>query len=202
MPNVAENRIAVLGLLRSGSTAVAGALHHLGVRMGRPFHRDYYESDWLSIQLRNWWPGGSLVESCPKAERIRVLTAWMLDQERSGAKWVGMKHPYLTMCGDDLLEAWGPDVRFIWSWRPVEESIASLTKLAWWSPADSESIQRHLWDEANRFFAGQEHLRVELSDMTADPAGTIDRIIRHAQIDPEPHRVQAAVKFIRPGKSG
>src|SRR6266576_4665725 len=40
--NMNGTRIAVLGLYRSGSTVVAGVLHHLGVDMGPPFYGGYY----------------------------------------------------------------------------------------------------------------------------------------------------------------
>jgi len=92
-----RTRIAVLGLYRSGSTAVAGALHHLGVDMGAPFFGGYYESEWLSKQLRQWWDEPRLVEKVAQAKRIRVLADWVQAREQAGAKWVGMKHPLLSL---------------------------------------------------------------------------------------------------------
>lgn len=59
--------------------------------MGCPFYGDYFESEWLSEQLRSWWQGGSLIGSCSKEVRIRVLAGWVAEQECTGARWVGMK---------------------------------------------------------------------------------------------------------------
>src|SRR5436190_16197088 len=108
-----STRIAVLGLYRSGSTVVAGVLHHLGVDMGAPFYGGYYESDWVSKQLRVWWDeGGELQEKVQQSKRVKVLAEWMKEREASGARWVGIKHPLLSLCGEDLLQAWGEETRF------------------------------------------------------------------------------------------
>jgi len=48
-------RVAVLGLYRSGSSAAAGVLHHLGVEMGAPYFEDHFESAQLAKRLRRWW---------------------------------------------------------------------------------------------------------------------------------------------------
>ena len=82
----------------------------------------------------------------------------------------------------------------------MEQSIASLSRQGWWSDADNDSVQRRLWTESHRFFEGRDHLRIDFAETTADPAGTIDRVIRYLQIEPDPARVAAAVKFIRPDK--
>ena len=147
-----KRRVAVLGLYRSGSSATAGVLHHLGVGMGEPYFRDYYEPLLLSRKLRLWWREPHLQEMMPREARVRSLADWIIGQEQKGALWVGAKHPLLSARGEDLLEAWGPDVRFIWTHRPVEQSIDSTLRLRWWTPAQCESIQRRLWDELHRFF--------------------------------------------------
>jgi hypothetical protein len=97
-----QTRIAVLGVYRSGSTAVAGALHHLGVDMGPPFFEGFYESAGLSKQLRKWWDEPRLREKVSQAKRVRVLAQWIQERERGGVRWVGMKHPLLSLCGEDL----------------------------------------------------------------------------------------------------
>ncbi len=77
-------RIAVLGLYRSGSAAVAGILHHLGVNIGPPFFgeshpnsiHDFYESAWLSQQLRIWWNEPNISEKASQRKRVKVLQRW------------------------------------------------------------------------------------------------------------------------------
>ena len=173
--------------------------------MGRPFWQPldpaappFYESASLAERLRAWWDEPSLQEKAPRAERVRALAQWVESQERTGARWVGAKHPLLSLCGDDLLEAWGAETRWIWSYRPLEESIRSLAALGWW-PGREEFVQRRLWDAASRFFAGREHLRVELAGLRSDPSREVERIIHYLRIAPESEQVRAAVRCIQPG---
>ena len=57
-------RIAILGLFNSGSTALAGVLHQLGVNMGGPpFFKEFYESAEIARNLRRWWSEPELVET-------------------------------------------------------------------------------------------------------------------------------------------
>jgi len=105
LPIMDQRRIAVLGLYRSGSTVLAGVLHHLGVDMGAPFYGGYFESDWLSKQLRLWWDEPRLREKVPQDKRVRILSQWMRDREEAGARWVGTKHPLLCLSAEDLVQA-------------------------------------------------------------------------------------------------
>lgn len=195
---VNRRHIAVLGLYRSGSTAVAGVLHHLGVDMGHPFFGGYYESAWLSEQLRRWWDEPRLVERTPQAERVRVLARWIAQREQAGAVWVGMKHPLLSHCGEDLLQAWGEDTRFIRCCRPLEDSIQSLKDLG--GNCDSEFLQTALHTALDHFLANRPHLQVHFADMMKNPGGQIQRLIEYLGITPEPERLASAIQFVQPGK--
>lgn len=200
-------RIAVLGTYRSGSSAVAGVLHHLGVDMGGPFWwpltpdtPPFYESAFLADQLRSWWSEPSLEEKTPKPERVRVLGQWAESRERAGAKQVGAKHPLLSLCGDDLLEAWGGATQFIWSHRPLEKSILSLRQLGWW-PGREEFVQRRLYEATSQFLQQRPHLRVELADLRSDPSREVERIIHFLQITPSNEHMHSATACIQ-AKSG
>ena len=194
-------RIAVLGLYRSGSSACAGVLHHLGVEMGAPYWLDNYESARLAKRLRRWWHEPDLHEHFPPAERVRKLRDWISFLEVGGATHVGAKHPLLSLCGDDLVEAWGPTVRFIWTWRPLDESIASIRRTGWWPEPKGEKLQRRLWDDVSRFFSRREHLRVDFADMLADPAREIRRIADYVDLTPDDGRFAAALASIRPERT-
>jgi hypothetical protein len=192
---MAKTRVAVLGLYSSGSTAVAGCLHHLGVVMGHQFWGNYYEPAWLSAQLRAWWDEPRLVERVGRADRVRVLREWVEGLERTAA-WVGAKHPLLCLCGPDLVEAWGADVRFVWAYRPLENSIRSLERRGWWP--DAGAVQRRLWHAVTEFLADREHLRVEFADLMDDPARQVRRVADFLGLEPSAEQVAAAVASIRP----
>jgi hypothetical protein len=195
-----STRIAVLGLYRSGSTVVAGVLHHLGVDMGAPFYGGYYESDWVSKQLRIWWDErGELQEKVQRPKRVKVLAEWVKEREAAGARWVGIKHPLLSLCGEDLVQAWGEETRFIRCCRPLEESVKSM-KIGMGYKGDAELRQRTLLDELDRFLAGRPHLQVGFSDMMEHPEEEIKRMIEFLEIAPEPERIAVAVQSVTPGK--
>jgi FkbM family methyltransferase len=190
-------RVAVLGLYSSGSTATATMLHRLGVMMGREFFADYYEPKWLSEQLRKWWREPDLIEDVPRDQRVRSLTRWLDSVSRDGAACVGAKHPLLTLCANDLLEAWGADTKFIWTKRPIEESIASLERRRWW-PGRERAMQLQLWQAAAAFFTKQSHLPVEFADVLGNPAGQVDRIVCFLGLRPTNSQRNAAIAAIFP----
>ncbi len=190
-------RVAVLGLYRSGSTAVAGVLNHLGVDMGAPFFHNFYESAWLSQKLRVWWNEPENVERVSAAKRVRVLKKWIQKQEQCGSKWVGMKHPLLSLCGPDLLAAWGSETRFIWTHRPLEKSIHSLNKLKWWTRQGAH-CQTTMWDATNKFFQKREHLRIDFAEMMAGPREQVVRIVKYLGLKPSEEQIDAATKYIQP----
>lgn len=100
----AATMIAVLGLYNSGSTALAGALHRLGVDMGAPFWRDsddrsprnYYEPWDLSCRLRSWWDEPEAREAVNQATRVAYLRDWRRRAGRCPGP-AGAKHPLLSL---------------------------------------------------------------------------------------------------------
>jgi hypothetical protein len=194
MPKRAR-RVAVLGLYSSGSTATATILDRLGVKLGRRYFENYYEPLWLSAQLRQWWQEPHLIESVSKADRVRVLREWLNTLEHEGHQVIGAKHPLLTMCGADILDAWGPDTHFIWSWRPLDKSIESLQRRNWW-PGIEGSLQTCLWDAAELFFEHQPHLRVEFDCLLENPQATVDQIVAFLDLNPREKQREEAIAAI------
>ena len=193
-----QTRIAVLGVYRSGSTAVAGALHRLGVDMGPPFFEGFYESAGLSAQLRRWWDEPHLRERVGQAKRIQVLEQWIREREQGGARWVGMKHPLLSLCGEDLIQAWGPETRFIRCCRSLDDSIDSLKRLG--RKVDGAFLQGTLMAALDRFFSGREHLAVEFASLMSNPRREVERLMDYLQITADAEKVAAAIRFIEPGR--
>jgi hypothetical protein len=193
-----QTRIAVLGVYRSGSTAVAGALHRLGVDMGPPFFEGFYESAGLSKQLRRWFDEPHLREKVGQAKRVRVLAQWIQEREQGGAQWVGMKHPLLSLCGEDLVQAWGEETRFIRCCRPLEDSINSLKRMG--RSVDGEFLQGTLMAALDKFFAGREHLAIEFADLMSNPRREVERLMQYLQIFADAEKIATAVRFIEPGK--
>lgn len=195
-----SQRIAVLGLYNSGSTAIATILHHLGIHMGEPFwlsqERNFYEPYDLGCQLQRWWNEPNLRENTPPEIRVQCLKNWILAHEHLSGKMVGAKHPLLSLCGQDLQTAWGDNIKFIWSYRDLETSIKQLQKRNWFG-AYTESLQKTLWAALNIFFETQSHLKIVHEDLLSDPTGTVMRMIQYLQINPSELAIQQAIASVK-----
>lgn len=189
-------RVAVLGLYSSGSTATANVLHCLGVKLGRELFGDYFEPKWLAEQLRLWWQEPDLIERVSRRQRVAALASWLCDLAGEEQTCIAAKHPLLTLCGTDLLEAWGPQTRFIWTWRPLADSIASLKRRGWW-PGKEQAVQTRLWNAAEAFFTVQPHLRIEFGDLLCDPQREVERLIEFLKLEPTDTQRTTAVAAVR-----
>jgi len=198
-------RIAVLGLYNSGSTAIAGVLHRLGVNMGPPFWRssddndpnNYYEPVDLSWHLRRWWNEPGITEKTAAADRVRFLKGWIDLQECTHPGPSGAKHPLLSLCGDDLSTAWGPETRFIWSWRPLDQSIAGLQRRGWF-PGYEESLQQQLWEAVNDFESRHGGVaRLDWTKVQSDPLEATRQLAALAGLERSDDQLRTAAGFIR-----
>jgi hypothetical protein len=197
-------RIAVVGLYNSGSTAMAGMLHRLGVNMGPPFWttseeghaRNYYEPNDLAWHLRRWWAEPLLVERIDAPRRIAVFARWMALQESIRPGRVGAKHPLLSLCGPDLVEAWGAETRFIWAWRPLEDSVRQLAARGWFRGHEA-GLQRRLWDALHALEASPAGVeRIEWTRMRSDPAWGAARLAAAAGLTPDAAQLRHAAALI------
>jgi hypothetical protein len=109
-----------------------------------------------------------------------------------------MKHPLLSLCGEDLVQAWGPETRFVRCCRPLADSIDSLRRLG--RSVNGEFLQGTLMAALDRFFAGREHLGVEFADLMTNPRREVERLIDYLRITADGERIESAIRFIEPGR--
>ena len=198
-------RIAILGLYNSGSTALAGMLVRLGVNMGPPYWADshpqspsnYYEPYDLAWHLRNWWNEPELVERVVTARRVEFLKLWVRLQESVGFRAVGAKHPLLSLCVPDLISAWGERTRFIWSYRPLAESVSGLARRGWFR-GQEERVQLRLWESLHEVESSTAHIiRIDWTHVTNDPVLAAEELATLADLHPSTEQIQAAAAFVR-----
>ena len=199
-------RIAVLGLYNSGSTAIARMLQSLGVNMGAPFWKcdddgadnNFYEPADLASHLRKWWDEPRAVECTQAADRISFLRCWIESQEAARPQPAGAKHPLLSLCPDDLVDAWGPNTRFIWCWRPLDQSITKLKQRGWFI-GHAEALQKKLWAALTRFHS--RHFSMEILDwgkVQSEPEWAARALATLAEVDRSDAQLKAAARCIRP----
>lgn len=204
-----RTRIAVLGLFNSGSTALAGVLHRLGVDMGAPFWKrsednapdNFYEPDDLSRQLRLWWNQPQLREASDRQDRLAYLKDWIEARERTHPGPVGAKHPLLALCGDEILEGWGSSVLILRVCRPYDESLKRLQARCWF-PGHEEHLQRTVWDATEAFCARHPHLPVSYQRLRTEQAAVIEEIVDYVKLNPTPAQREAAMAFVHRGSEG
>lgn len=198
-------RFAVLGLYNSGSTAIAGMLHRMGVNMGPPFFvnsddaspDNHYEPRDLSHRLRQWWDEPLLIERAAAWRRVYYLKRWIKRQERNGGPIVGAKHPLLSLCGEDLCKAWGESTPLIWCYRPLADSISGLVRRGWFKGREAE-MQQRLWQalcELER--SGVNMIRIDWDWVRSEPQAAVDRLANILRIQPPLERLKSAADFIR-----
>jgi len=193
----ATTRIAVLGTYSSGSSAVAGLLHHLGVTMGRYFYGDHYEASWMSEQLRQWWSEPNLIETVAAEQRIRVLKKWIVEMEADTRfQAVRLKHPLLVLSAEDIHAGWGSDVRYLWCHRSLPEATTSLQRRAWW-PGREQELQSQLYQKATEWFAHQSHLKIEYADVLTKPELVVNQIVDFLDLKPTEIQLSSAIGSIR-----
>ena len=145
--------------------------------MGAPYHETYYESAELAAELRAWWGEPELIE-CALAEfRIAGLREWMHRQHAPNREAIGAKHPLLTLSANDVLDAWGADTKILWAHRDLDESIASLARVAW--VKCPHLAQSYLWLKASEFCGHHPHLKVRYDEITTDPIAVVQRLVEY-----------------------
>jgi hypothetical protein len=188
-------RIAVVGTYRSGSSALAGVLQHLGVDLGQQSWGDHFEELELSRRLRLWWDEPNLVEIAEPQVRQAYLQRWITSQEERSSTSHGAKHPLLSLCCSDLLEAWGNETVFLWSKRDLDVSIKSLVATGWQWP-EPESIQQRLWDTLTNFARTHSLVDVEYEALLNAPRETISELIKQLTLSPSMAQIEGAIESI------
>lgn len=200
--------VLVLGTWRSGTSALAGVLHHLGVYMGAEFatlrnhaaHRqtwepfDFFDIVWASLSEPDMSP------LRPTGQTAAELKRFLQKQEsltrRAGSLIFGLKHPALSLLAPMIKEIW-PDVRTVRTERDLDESWNSMQRIGWQWP----EARTRLGLERQRA-AAQAHCDGPVFHFPAflhTPEDTVDRLIAHIGMEPDsPHRQQAIESLMKP----
>lgn len=180
--------IVVLGCYRSGSSAVAGTLHHLGVFMGEKFDpsskvnpRGYFEDIEFKDLHKLAIEGKDVYQEYQKLVKYRCnLPVW------------GIKDPRLCILIDKL--PLDPDY-VICTHRPISEITNSLHKVLPREPKEKWSIlidhyltQRDLWLQT---YCGPV-MDVRFQELMSNPYRMVQTIATFVSV---PFR-ESAVKFI------
>lgn len=152
--------------------------------MGNTLHKNHYECELMAQQLRAWWSEPKLISTASPEERRSFFDRWLTNSIYPQRKWIGVKHPLLALCMTDLVMAWGNDIKYIWSHRPIEQSIKSLNKAKWlgWD-GYCEQIQQEIWNSIHEFLVDKEHIKIDCDILNTEPLKPTLDIIEYLDLD-------------------
>jgi len=202
---IAEPIIVVLGARCSGTSAVAGVLHHLGVYMGSEFSV-------AAREMSESFEDLGLHQLCSRAfsepgDRLQMdrhsleakLRSWA-DQHRQTARSVGRlpgaKDPCLCLAVDVIRDAWGRIVPVVVD-RPFAQVVASLNRLGW-LPDEQEraASTARLIAARDDALAGATTVRVDFDELCSTPRIVIRRLVAELGLDVTDGQLKAAAESI------
>ncbi|HZZ27577.1 MAG TPA: glycosyltransferase family 25 protein [Pirellulales bacterium] len=203
--------VAVMGLHSSGSSALAGMLHHLDIHMGNRLGGYYgsnpdkscgFEADGLARLCEKAIPFPSCMPAQSDEQIVDSLRKWIAPRCKEALRkktLAGGKYPMLCRMGTHLQSVLGDLLRVISIERPIEESIESLQKREPKRNAD-ELADHQRWlaagrDEFLESFPKQWQLTVTYDDLIHSPGEVARNICQWLGYTPESY--DAAINYIQ-----
>lgn len=207
-PRVSLPMVAVLGPYSGGTSAVAGALHYLGVSMGSHFETPdktnrlgNFEAVELARLCRLMFEEPWLNEKVAYEARIKLLAIWASSHTKSHSqahRVVGGKHPILSLMGPEVTEAWQRPA-IISVDRDEAAIVNSLVKRQWGWPLDAcLTVTRQLIASREQFLQSTTLpvMRVQYETLVSDPQRVLDHFCEFLNLSPTQEEVSKAVKFL------
>lgn len=205
--------VAIMGLHRSGSSALAMLCHKLGISMGRKLtgwegrHGGGGEAVTLAWLCEQWarFPTTQPQVSFDAAGHLKAWIAGRVADDSAAGMRTGGKYPHLCAMGGMLASACGEGLKVIDIRRPIEQSIDSLVRRSQIPGApkatagQAEAVQRWLWDKREAFlrsFDTSRVLRIEYTELCRDPHAIAREIAQFVGIECDEVSVDAACSHI------
>lgn len=208
-PSAAQKLVLVVGLHRSGSSALAGALHRLGVWMGSDFVGcEQPESGHEERSIRN---------ACEAACRYpRTVLKHSYEQEllravdkhiaRKPEKFpvAGIKYPHLCAVASSILDAF-PHAVIVHADRLLGESVASLIRRDGHRHEPAKIIAHQEWLNESKLrtlaaYKNRVAATVTFDELVQDPGYTLSWLSAQLWLAASTERFAEAVAWINPGK--
>lgn len=206
--------VAVIGLHSSGSSCLAGVLHHLGVNMGDklggywggdPDGQCGFEAAGLAALCEAAIPFPKVKMVQPRQVVWRSLRQW-INQRRQRAvskgTIAGGKYPQLCRMGHQLRNVCGKHLRIVNISRPLEESIESIIRRCPdRSPEDLAEHQTWLDGGRDDLLAAtppEHQITVEYADLLANPRREISRLVRFLDLKVTKGQFRKARDYVKP----
>lgn len=206
--------VAVVGTHSSGSSCLAGVLHHLGVHMGNSLGGFYgndpntncgFEAQGLKDVCESFIPFPAVDFKGDALAASKKLRDWAKSRRQEAYQKntiAGGKYPQLCRMFDQLQFAVGDDLRVIFIDRPLGESIASLLRRENSHDINLGKHQQWLYEgkEAMKDSLPPEYQHsVSYEQLLDSPIETIHGLARFLKIRPKELNFERAYKQVKPG---
>ncbi len=204
---------SIIGTHSSGSSALAGALYHLGVHLGNTlvgFHGDPPINGGEAVFLHRLFEKAYPVPATESNMATNILQnkiRQFINEKQVEAKTQGTvaagKYPQMAFVVDYIEQSLGNNHKAIWIKRPIEESILSLQKR--FPNIGKDEIAKH----QKAIFALCEHVTqrmgarayiITYNQLLNNTENTIDGIIDFMKINPTSEQRTNAINYIDPSK--
>src|SRR5208283_3894500 len=203
--------VAVLGPYRGGTSAVAGAMHNMGILMGHKFFtqaaspKGCFEAMMLYRLCLACYSEPDFQEQADYSQRVDLLRRWAEGRWNNmdrGMAVIGAKHPKLCLMIPEMCEAW-PDCKFIVVHRDPQHSIDSLRKLGWWrNSVPPDALVNRLIQARDNHLQGvpaERQLHVQYEDLLHNTESCLKLIAKFAGVEPTPAHYEKAINFLDRG---
>ncbi len=204
-----EPVVVVAGPYRSGTSCVAGILHHLGyclgdqlLRPGKDNPTGFFEPALLHKYLRKCFDEKNSKCLVPEEDLIRAIRRWH-EPLRDSHNLLALKLPLLCLMMEETDTALDSNIKWIAVDRRPEESAQSLIDSNWWlgrraRMEDALQVICRLRHARDYFLATRNCLRVDYSDLIDDPHSQIETICDYLDLDVSNQSKTAALDFVSP----
>ena len=213
-PVASDRLIYIAGTPSGGTSAVAGALHHLGVDMGnytlREHVRGYAMFEDTGMSDFKITPEGDRPIILRQRFRLREYIAFRQEHQRPGQR-IGFKGSALYWLGEPDLDNLEADIVLVH--RPLEHSILSDQRI--WSivpkrrddiaPLTTDEVIEHAagiagaWSAKNQLrYAIAPAAEVKYYDLLTDPRMQLITLCHKLHLNPTDEQFTTAVQFIDP----
>jgi hypothetical protein len=211
LKNLDPRFVAVIGLHGSGSSAIAGVLHHLGVYMGEelggawgkdPDKNCGFEARQLASLCEHAIPFPSIKYNRPRGWIWSRLRTHILKVQQSGLL-SGGKYPMLCRMGQQLQNICGEGLRVVHCDRPIEDSIASLQRRFGSHMTDEQIVAHQHWLAIGKVELlasvpkGQQ-TTIMYQDLLTEPITTVNQLVLFLELTPTQEQTAKAINYIKP----
>lgn len=193
----------VIGVGRSGTSAVAGMMYYLGFDMGDDFVEGtennpagHWEDKFFN-QINNAYKQNRL-----RKDKFIEYINTKIDEKATQERFWGWKEPTTAELLDTYLQVCNP--KLIWCKRPKDQIIDSMKRAYGWGDTRAKNLYRRRYNKIEKYFESDlwtdEGLVIRFKNVMNDPESVVEKLINYSGIKPYADQKKRAINHISQDK--